>query len=159
HGSLAVQTTGFEPVHVPDWQVSVCVQALPSLHAVPFGTAGFEQRPVPASHVPATWHGSLAVQTTGLAPVPAPDWQVSVCVQALPSLHAVPSGAAGFVQSPVPASHVPATWHGSLAVHTTGLPLWHTPAWQLSPCVQALPSPQGDPFGLGGFEQTPVPGL
>jgi hypothetical protein len=31
-----VQTTGLEPVQVPFWQVSVWVQALPSLHAVPF---------------------------------------------------------------------------------------------------------------------------
>ena len=27
--------TGFAPVHVPAWHVSVWVQALPSLHAVP----------------------------------------------------------------------------------------------------------------------------
>ena len=52
-------------MQVPDWQVSVCVQALPSLQAVPFAAGGFEQRPVPVSHVPATWHWSDAVQTTG----------------------------------------------------------------------------------------------
>ena len=35
--SDAVQTTGFEPTHVPAWQVSVCVHALESLQlrAVP----------------------------------------------------------------------------------------------------------------------------
>jgi hypothetical protein len=29
---LSLQLNGFEPVHVPAWQVSVCVQAFPSLH-------------------------------------------------------------------------------------------------------------------------------
>src|SRR2546421_257729 len=32
HWSLAVQVTGLLPVHVPLWQVSVWVHALPSLH-------------------------------------------------------------------------------------------------------------------------------
>ena len=49
-----MQITGFDPEQVPPWQVSVCVQAFPSLHAVPFGFAGFEQTPVDGSHVPAT---------------------------------------------------------------------------------------------------------
>ena len=44
--------------------MSACVQALPSLHAVPLGLAGFEQAPVAGSQVPAVWHWSLAVQTT-----------------------------------------------------------------------------------------------
>jgi hypothetical protein len=33
-----VQTTGFEPAQTPAWQVSLCVHALPSLHAVPLAT-------------------------------------------------------------------------------------------------------------------------
>jgi hypothetical protein len=53
--------------------VSVWVQALVSLQAVPSDWGGFEQRPVPGLHVPATWHWSLAVQTTGLPPVHVPD--------------------------------------------------------------------------------------
>ncbi len=93
HWSGAAQTTGFAPVQVPAWQVSVCVHALPSLHAVAVGPRGFEQTPVAGLHVPAPWHWSGAVQTTGFAPVQAPAWQVSVCVHALPSLHAVPFGA------------------------------------------------------------------
>jgi hypothetical protein len=36
--------------------------------------------------------------------------------------------------------HVPATWHESLAVHTTVLPAVQTPAWQLSLESQRLPS-------------------
>jgi hypothetical protein len=51
-----VQTTGFAPVHTPDWQVSVCVQPLPSLQEVSFAAAGLEHVPVDGSHVPATWH-------------------------------------------------------------------------------------------------------
>jgi len=58
---------------VPAWHVSVCVQALPSLHAVPFGALGFEQVPVAGSQVPAMWHWSLAVHVTGVEPVHVPD--------------------------------------------------------------------------------------
>jgi hypothetical protein len=100
HWSLAVQTTGLLPVHVPLWQVSVCVQALPSLHAVPSAAVGFEHTPVVMLHVPATWHWSLAVQTTGLLPVHVPLWHVSVCVHALPSLQVVPLETATLVQVP-----------------------------------------------------------
>src|SRR5438093_95127 len=98
-------------MHAPDSQVSVWVQALPSLHDVPLAAFGFEQLPVAGSHVPATWHWSLAVHVTGLEPVHAPVWHVSVCVHALPSLHDVPLGALGFEHVPVAGLHVPATWH------------------------------------------------
>jgi len=145
-------------VHVPAWQMSVCVQALPSLHNVPSVAIGFEQLPVAGSHVPATWHWSLAVHVMGLEPVQTPVWHVSVCVQALASSHAVPFGAFGFEQAPVAGSHVPATWHWSLAVHVTGLEPVHVPAWQLSVCVHASPSLHAVPFGALGFEQLPVAG-
>ena len=39
-------------MHVPDWQVSVCVQPFPSLHAEPFAFVGFEHTPVPELQVP-----------------------------------------------------------------------------------------------------------
>ena len=32
---LSLQMTGFVPTHAPAWQVSVCVQALRSVHGVP----------------------------------------------------------------------------------------------------------------------------
>ena len=67
-----MHVTGLVPVHVPAWHVSVCVQALPSLHEIPFGALGFEQVPVAGLHVPATWHWSLAVHVTGLVPVHVP---------------------------------------------------------------------------------------
>src|SRR2546425_114769 len=100
--------TGLAPVQTPVWHVSVCVHPLPSLHAVPLAALGFEQVPVAGLHVPATWHWSLAVHVTGLAPVHTPERQVSVCVHALPSLHDVPLAAFGFEQVPVAGSHVPA---------------------------------------------------
>jgi hypothetical protein len=59
------------PVQVPFWQVSVCVQVLPSLQAEPSALVGFEH-PVAGSHVPATWHWSEAVQVTSLLPVQTP---------------------------------------------------------------------------------------
>lgn len=92
HWSRAVHVTAV-PTQLPTWQASAVVQAFPSLHDAPSGLVGFEQRPVEESHVPALWHWSLAVQTTGFEPVQVPAWHVSVRVHALPSLHAVPSGA------------------------------------------------------------------
>jgi hypothetical protein len=89
--------------------------------------AGFEQTPEAGSQAPTTWHWSLATQTTELPPVHVPDWHVSVCVQALPSLQAVPSDWGGFEQTPVLGSQMPATWHWSLAMQTTGLPPVHVP--------------------------------
>jgi hypothetical protein len=87
------------------------VQPLPSLQLEPSALAGLLQVPVAASQVPASWHWSLAVQLTGLPPVQAPAWQVSVFVQALPSLQLVPFALAGFVHWPVALSQVPASWH------------------------------------------------
>ena len=84
------------------------MHAFPSLHDVPFGFAGLLHSPVEGLHVPALWHWSDAVHTTGFEPVHAPDWHVSVCVHASPSLHGVPFGCAGSLQCPVTVSHAPA---------------------------------------------------
>src|SRR5207247_5479937 len=135
--SSALQTTGLEPVQVPLWQVSLCVQALPSLQALPLAAAGCEHSPVAGSHVPATWHWSEAVQVTGLLPTQLPPWQVSLCVQALPSLQALPLAAAGFAHWPVAGSDVAATSHWSEAVEGTGLLPAQLPHWQVPLCVQA----------------------
>jgi hypothetical protein len=51
-----VHVTGFPPAQLPAWHVSLCVQALPSLQALPSGRAGFEQPPFNGLHVPAVWH-------------------------------------------------------------------------------------------------------
>jgi hypothetical protein len=50
------QTTGLAPVHTPAWQMSVCVQAFPSEHELPFAFTGFEQTPFAGSHTPGSWH-------------------------------------------------------------------------------------------------------
>jgi hypothetical protein len=81
-----VQAGSALPVQTPAWQASFLVQALPSLHATPLGAGGFEHAPVSGMHVPATWHWSLGVHTTGFDPVQTPPWQASFLVQALPSL-------------------------------------------------------------------------
>jgi len=49
-----VQVTWLAAVQTPVWQESVKSQALPSLHAVPFGAVGVEQTPVLGLHAPAT---------------------------------------------------------------------------------------------------------
>ena len=84
---------------------------LPSSQAVPSGFSGVEQMPVLGSQTPSAWHWSGAAHATGRVPTHAPLWQVSVCVQGLPSLQAVPSSLAGFVHAPVFGSQVPASWH------------------------------------------------
>src|SRR4051812_12735645 len=54
--------------HAPPQQTSL---ACPP-QDVPSGAVGLEQVPVCGSQSPATWHWSLAVQTTGLPPVQTP---------------------------------------------------------------------------------------
>jgi hypothetical protein len=150
--------TGSWPVHTPAWQVSVWLHASPSSQGVPSGRERSEQMPVPGLHTLGWWHGSATGHITGAPPVHTPATHASPVVQASPSSQAAPSGFAGLEQ-PVDALHVPAVWHGSSAAHTTAEPPPHTPAWHVSPCVQASPSSQAVPFGSGTLEQTPVAGL
>jgi hypothetical protein len=139
--------------------VSFRSQALPSLQAVPLDAVGFEQVPVLGLHVPATWHGSLALHVTVLPAVQTPAWHVSFESQRLPSLHVVPLAASGFEQTPVAGLHVPARWHWSLAVHVTVLPAVQTPDWHVSFESQRLPSLHVVPLFASGFEHVPVLGL
>src|SRR5439155_572477 len=159
HWLAAVHTTGFAPTQAPAWQVSVRVHALASLQVVPLGLAGLLQAPDAGSQVPAVWHWSAAVHTTGFAPTQAPAWQVSLCVHALASLQLVPLGLAGLLQAPDAGLQTPAVWHWSAAVHTTGLAPTQAPAAQVSVRVQALPSSHGAPSSLAGLLQTPDAGL
>src|SRR2546422_520875 len=121
HWSEAVQATGLLPVQTPLWQVSVGVQALPSLQALPLAFTGLEHVPVVGEQVPATWHWSEAVQATGLLPAQTPLWQEWVCVGALPALRGRPLAFTGFEHVPVAGAQVPARWHWSEAVQTTGV--------------------------------------
>jgi hypothetical protein len=54
HSPTGGQTSTLDPLHVPAWHVSVCVQASPSLHDEPLAFAGVEQTPVATSQVPAS---------------------------------------------------------------------------------------------------------
>jgi hypothetical protein len=70
---LLAQTTGLPPTQVPFWQLSVWVQALPSLQDVPLATATCPvQAPVTESQEPAVMHGLLVEQATGVPPMHAP---------------------------------------------------------------------------------------
>jgi len=159
---LSSQLSGGPLVQTPVWQVSVCVQASPSVHAVPSALAGFEQVPVAGLQTPTLWHWSDAVHVTELPPVQMPVWQVSVCVQASPSVQAEPSALAGFEQVPVAGLQTPTLWHWSDAVHVTpahkSAPP-QTPLVQTSEVVNGLPSSHAVPLGAFGFEHAPVPPL
>jgi hypothetical protein len=50
-------------------------------------------------------------------------------------VQAVPSVFAGFEQTPLFVSQVPAEWHWSLAAQTTGFDPVHVPLWHVSVCV------------------------
>jgi hypothetical protein len=131
HAIPSLQVTAAPP-QMPAVHTSPVVQALPSAHAVPVGFAGFEQSPEAGAHVPAVWHWSGAGQTTAPPLAHAPAWHVSDTVQPLPSLQAEPLAFAGFEQVPVTESHVPAVWHWSCAVQTTGLAPVQLPPWHVS---------------------------
>src|SRR2546426_11215856 len=111
--------------------------------------------PVAGLQVPASWHWSGAVQVTGLLPVQVPLSHLSVWVHASPSLHAVPSGLAGFEHMPVAGLQVPASWHWSGAVQVTGLLPVQVPLSHMSVCVHASPSLHAVPLAFGGLEQPP----
>jgi hypothetical protein len=134
----------------------VCVHASPSLQRVPLGLAGLLQTPVAGLQLPASWHWSPDPHTTGVLPVHRPLWQVSVCVQALPSLQGVPSTRAGFTQSPVAGLHTPALWHWSGGAQLTGGPgtQWPAPS-QASAPLQALPSPHEVPADAAAWGHSP----
>jgi hypothetical protein len=78
-------------VQRPAWQMSSVVHARPSSHGVPSVFLGSVHAPVAVSHAPTSWQLSSALHTTGLLPAHAPAAQVSVSVQALPSLQDTPS--------------------------------------------------------------------
>src|SRR5436309_783162 len=99
--------TAFVPTQAPAWQVSVWVQASPSVQALPFALSGLEQVPFVGSQVPPTRRSSDPVQMTAFVPTQAPAWQVSLWVQASPSVHAVPFGLSGLEQVPFAGSQTP----------------------------------------------------
>ena len=156
-GPGALQVTGVDPTHVPFWHASPWVHALPSLHGVPFAAMGVEHVPVLGLHVPATWQESLAAHVTGLVPVQTPDWQESLCVHAVPSLHAIPFAAMGVEHVPVVGLQVPATWQASLAAHVTGFAPAQTPLWHVYVCSHLFAPAPAVPFVAAAWLHVPSP--
>jgi hypothetical protein len=89
-------------------------------------------------------------------PAQTPFVQMSFVVQSLPSLHIVPFGSGGLEHRPDVRSQVPAAWHGSLAVHTIGVPA-HVPPVHTSPTSQRSPSLHVVPSGAFAKEHVPSP--
>ena len=149
--------------------LSPTVLAFPSLQGVPSAAFGFEHAPVPVLHVPAVWHWSLALHTTGLLPVHASAWQVSVCVHAFPSLQVViclqlpaPSQFPVLPQEPVAGGQV-ADVRGGLStpidVHFPRLgvmQLWQPPPHDWS---QQTPSEEHTPVEQSLFWTQTLPAL
>jgi len=132
HGLVVVHVTALPPPQTPFVHVVLFVQALLSLHAVPFAMIG---QPVAGTQVPPVWHAS-AVQVTAVPPPQVPFVQVVLFVHAFPSSHAVPFVRIG---QPVAGTQVPPVWHAS-AVHVTAVPPPQTPAVQVVVFVHAFPS-------------------
>jgi hypothetical protein len=150
---------GFVPMHAPAWHDEACVQALLSLHTAPSTMGGLLHTPVAGLQMPAMWHWSEAVQTTGFDPVHVPFWHVSVCVQEFPSPEqAVPFALFGFVHAPVAGWQTPGSWHSSSAVHWIGFEPVQTPIWQLLAWVHGLLSLHTVPSGAEGLSHPPVAG-
>ena len=73
-------------------------------------------------------HG-LPSSTTGEAPATqVPAVHVSAPLHTVASAQELPSGLAGFEQTPVDVLQVPATWQASEATQTTGFPPEQAPA-------------------------------
>jgi hypothetical protein len=84
---------------------------VPPAQGLPSVFNAVKHKPVAALQIPTSWHSSIAAHMTGLLPMHAPARQVSVCVQASPSLHAAPVPLSGFEQMPVAGLQVPTEWH------------------------------------------------
>ena len=119
---------GVEPAaQAPLWQVSVPLQALPSLQDVPFATGGFWQTP--------------AVQTFEVQEFPS--------AQSLP-LSQGRQPAMGALLQPVLALQVSVVQ--ALPSSQSGVePAAQAPLWQVSVPLQAFPSLQDVPLVTGGF--------
>jgi hypothetical protein len=101
HGLPSLQLRGDEPtqtrVEPLVWQVSVWVQALPSLHGVPTVTSVCTQAPLELQE--SAVHGLLSSQFTPPVPVQAPAAHLSADpLHELPSSQVVPSGRLLFAQ-------------------------------------------------------------
>jgi hypothetical protein len=147
HGFESSQFGAVPAVQAPAWQVSAPLQVLPSVHEVPSVTLACWQ-PVAGAQVSLV-HGFESSQLGAVPAVQAPAWQVSAPLQVSPSLHEVPSVTLACWQ-PVAGAQVSVV-HGLASLQSSGVPEVHVPAWQVSPPLQALPSPHAVPLGRVGF--------
>jgi hypothetical protein len=92
-----------------------------------------------------------SLQTSGVPAAHEPLWQVSLPLQTVPSAHGVPSATALVVQ-PKTGSQASVV-HGLPSLHVGGAPAVHTPDWQVSLPLQALPSGHAVPFTTGVARQ------
>jgi len=135
---LSLQSRGV-PEQTPPLHASPTVHALPSSQDNPTGV--FRQ-PMAASQLSVV-QTLLSSQFGAGPPTQVPAWQMSLVVQAFPSSQAVPSADSGSLHWPLAGAQLPASWHWSLAVHSTGSDPAQAPApSQVSTCVQASPSSQ-----------------
>ncbi len=128
------------------------MQALPSVHAVPFPSAMLAQ-PVVGLQTSSVQE-LLSLQLVAPVEAQLPAWQRSPVVQGLPSEHAVPFTSWVCAQ-PVTGLQVSSV-QGLPSPQLTAPPPTQTPLWQVSPMVQALPSPHDVPLPSGVCVQPSV---
>src|SRR5436309_1309858 len=92
HELLSLHTGGAPDWHWPARHVSAPLQALPSLHGVPFASGACWQ-PATGSQLSVV-HAFESSQLSAVPGVHAPLWHVSLPSHALPSLHEAPFGSA-----------------------------------------------------------------
>jgi hypothetical protein len=160
HWLVVVQVTEFpDAVQTPLWQVSSVQRLSSRSQVVPFvRLVGLEQVPVSGLQVPAVWHcGSWTVQVTEFPDaVQTPLWQVSSVQRLSSRSQVVPFGLDVGAEQPVAGLQVPGFSHWLVVVQTVVVPPPQTPAVQVVPVVQALPSSQVVPLGFGeGAAHTP----
>jgi hypothetical protein len=132
-------------MQAPLWQVSLPLHTLASGQGVPFRTGALEQ-PKMASQASVV-HALPSLQSSAVPAVQDPPWQVSLPLQTLPSLHAVPLGTAVFVH---PESGLQASTVQTLpSLQLSAVPAVQVPLWQVSSPLQKLPSRHGVPLATG----------
>jgi hypothetical protein len=149
HTLPSSQSSGVPGVHTPAWQVSPPLHTLASLHEVPFNT-GVLAQPVAASQLSVV-QTLPSLQSSALAGVHTPFWQVSFPLQTSPSAHEEPLGS-GAVWHPAIGSQLSVV-QTLPSLHASGLPAAHTAAWQVSTPLQTLASAQEVPFTTGEYSQ------
>src|SRR5438132_14137811 len=123
-------------MQIPDRHVSAPLHTLPSLHEVPFTTAGCRQ-PVTGSQVSVV-HGFPSSQLSAVPEVHTPDRHVSAPSRTLPSLHEVPFASA-VCRQPFSGSQASAV-HGLLSLQLSAVPAPQTEARRVGAPLHGSPS-------------------